>query len=526
MGFRYFSGLDPAPFTDAVPVPLHVPGTGMNTTEDPTAGAFAGTPPALRARVRRALEGILDERELYRAIHRAASLVMETDGFYVAVYDPSTDTATVVYWADRDEGHDATVSYPGSRSEVIRSGRPTLVEDRLESRSLMVLGEEEGRRPTRSAVSAPLVTAAGIAGAISAQSHRPGAYAEHDMEVLQAIADLAAAALERIRTGTGGDRTSAKAREARAGALEGLVGLTDVEEVLEAAVEGSLAVVPADGAVFWLLDGNNAWAGAVRGESAPDRDFSVPLVGEGARRLVEDREPLLLSDAPRSDLVPATLRSRIRARSALAVPAVAGGEVVGIVSVGAGSDRSFTSEETGALLRYAAAVARALQAARHTAHLESLSLADPLTGLPNRRHVELHLAREFAAARRGRDLSVVLFDVDNFRRYNDTLGRVAGDEVLRTLAEVLSAETRAMNLVARLGGDEFLAVLSDTPLEGARLHAERVEERVARHSGLGPHGITISTGVAAFSEEMGTPQDLMRAADRDLRGARPAEAWE
>jgi diguanylate cyclase (GGDEF)-like protein len=251
-------------------------------------------------------------------------------------------------------------------------------------------------------------------------------------------------------------------------------------------------------------------------------------VGEGVRILVEQREELLLEDPPNSPFIPAPLRQVVQARSALAAPLVSEGEVAGVLSVGTGAGRPFTPEEAGLLRRFSDAAGSALGRARLLARMEGFSMTDSLTGLPNRRHVELHLERELAAARRGRALSVVLFDVDSFRRYNDTLGRVAGDEVLRTMGEVLAAETRAMNLVGRYGGDEFLAILSDTPREGAELHAERVEERVARHSGLGPHGITVSSGVATFSEDMKSLQDLIRAADRDLRQAQaaPADALE
>ncbi len=145
-----------------------------------------------------------------------------------------------------------------------------------------------------------------------------------------------------------------------------------------------------------------------------------------------------------------------------------------------------------------------------------MSLTDPLTGLPNRRHLELHLSQELAAARRGRKLSVVLFDLDNFKQYNDTLGHLAGDEVLSAVGDVLAGETRAMNLVARYGGDEFLAVLSDTSVEGARQHADRVAARVAKHPSLGPAGITLSAGVAGFDDRTSSIAELIQAADEDM----------
>lgn len=491
----------------------------METAPADAAPAASDIPDRLRTRVREALEGRLAERELYTELHRAVAAVMDTDGFYIALYDPGADLAEVVYWAEgAEEGEQSRVTYPGSRSEVLRTGRPTLVEDRLESRSLRILGEGDGPT-TRSAVSAPLTTAQGLLGAVSAQSFRAGAYTARDMEVLEALAGLAATSLGSLRRAA---RISPAPESGTfENALEELVRSATVEDVLRATVDAATGLVAGSGAVFWLLDGSTAWAAAVWGPSAPEQDFSVPLVGEGARILIEERRDLRVADFGDSELFPPRLRSAVDARNVVAVPVVWDDEVSGVISVGTGADRPFTEEESRRLRRLADAAAGALARARQLSHMESLSLTDSLTGLPNRRHVEMHLAREFSAAERGRDLSVILFDVDSFRQYNATLGRMAGDEVLRTLAEVLSGETRAMNLVGRYEGDAFLAILSDTPADGARLHAERVEERVARHSGLGPHGITVSFGVATYTEEMTSPVDLIRAADHDLERRAP-----
>lgn len=80
--------------------------------------------------------------------------------------------------------------------------------------------------------------------------------------------------------------------------------------------------------------------------------------------------------------------------------------------------------------------------------------------MSNRRHALVALAQEFAAAQRGRPLAVVMFDLDDFKRYNDLHGHAAGDEALRAFASVLHQTTRQMNLSARLGGEEFVSILS------------------------------------------------------------------
>ena len=158
-----------------------------------------------------------------------------------------------------------------------------------------------------------------------------------------------------------------------------------------------------------------------------------------------------------------------------------------------------------------------LHRARYEA--EQRALTDTLTTLPNRRHAILILERAFAAAARGVPVCVALFDLDNFKDFNDRHGHVAGDHVLMFFGQVLRGYTRAMDLSARFGGEEFLSVLLDGDEEGARVFAERVRERLkTAELAYGP--VTVSCGVAVYNEEMRTIEDLVAAADQALYTAK------
>lgn len=151
-----------------------------------------------------------------------------------------------------------------------------------------------------------------------------------------------------------------------------------------------------------------------------------------------------------------------------------------------------------------------------------LAYNDQLTGLPNRRMLDLFLRQHFAAAQRHRPMSVVLFDLDQFKKYNDTHGHSAGDDALCAFADVLRKETRDADLSGRYGGEEFLTMLPHEGLEGARLYAERVVKRLARHELPTGARITVSAGLATSGPTMATATDLVRAADTALYAAKAA----
>lgn len=159
---------------------------------------------------------------------------------------------------------------------------------------------------------------------------------------------------------------------------------------------------------------------------------------------------------------------------------------------------------------------------RERMRAERLALTDELTDLPNRRYVRLVLDREVAAARRGRPLSVVFFDLDRFKQYNDRYGHHAGDEALRTFASVLSRQTRATDISGRWGGEEFVAVLAQCEAPGALVFVERVK-RCFRETPLTVGALTVTAGIAAFHfDTMETSDDLLTAADTVLYEAKRA----
>jgi diguanylate cyclase (GGDEF)-like protein len=457
----------------------------------------------------------LSPRQLYRTIYKETGRVLEATGFYVSLYHPVKDQATVVFFADQGVERNVEISYKGSESEVLRTGKASIISDRTDDQSLLAM-EEQSDEMTRSAISAPLLYEGKVVGAISAQSYEAGAYSEADLELLQGIADLAAAAIKNAHY-----VSELESRRREAERIEeigrAITSSLDTTKVLRKIIDAVRELMSADGSSVLLLSGVEARVAASGGEAGLPEGVRWQFSERMYQAVVEDRRALIIEDLPQSALFPRDLAQKTKAGSGLMVPLVLDNDVAGALSAVKLTTRGFVQDDVDTLLRLAGQASVALANARLHQDIQALSLTDPLTGLPNRRHLDIHLKREIAAARRGRGLCVVLFDLDDFKNLNDRMGHVAGDDILKAFGRILMSETRAMNLAARYGGDEFVSVLSDISAKGAELHAARIQSRVAGDPELAGYDVSVSFGVGTFDESaMTDTDDLVRAADENL----------
>jgi diguanylate cyclase (GGDEF)-like protein len=149
-----------------------------------------------------------------------------------------------------------------------------------------------------------------------------------------------------------------------------------------------------------------------------------------------------------------------------------------------------------------------------------LSTVDGLTQVFNRRYFMETLERELSRAQRyGRPLGMLIFDIDHFKKTNDTFGHRAGDHVLRHVADLVTKHARSVDTVARYGGEEFTVILPEVGIEGAGKFADKIRQLIQDET-FSFEGrnipVTISIGVSEVSEEVSNPDDLLKAADRRL----------
>lgn len=216
----------------------------------------------------------------------------------------------------------------------------------------------------------------------------------------------------------------------------------------------------------------------------------------------------------------------IERRLTLCVPILSGDALLGVIAVG--GTRTNGNEAKRAMRVVSELGAAALVNAMNFRTARLAAESDPLTRLFNRRTLGARLEQGLEEAhRRAQRLSLFLFDVDHFKHYNDRNGHLAGDQALRSLAEIVRDTIRADDIAARYGGEEFAVVLPDASKPEGLKAAEKLRSAIADfefpEGAAQPLGrVTISGGVATFPEDGNTVEQLLAAADHALYAAKQA----
>lgn len=250
--------------------------------------------------------------------------------------------------------------------------------------------------------------------------------------------------------------------------------------------------------------------------------------------LLKEAVPIRVADIGRDPRATGLPSHHPPMKTFMGVPIIARGRVIGGLYLTEKADaQQFTAEDESLAVGLASDAAIAIENAHLFEEVQRLAITDGLTGLCNRQHFLELAGREFDRAHRyQRPLSVIMLDIDRFKRVNDTHGHAVGDEVLQALAARFRANVRDIDLPARYGGEEFAVLLPEVGLERARVAAERLRRSVADtpiETAAGSLNVTISLGVGAIRElpVAGAPDcpdlpTLLRLADEALYKAKNA----
>jgi diguanylate cyclase (GGDEF)-like protein len=223
--------------------------------------------------------------------------------------------------------------------------------------------------------------------------------------------------------------------------------------------------------------------------------------------------------------------------SILVLPLLVHDRPLGTLVLGSKRRAAFNDAARSTLEVLASHMAVSLSNARMLRRLEELATMDGLTGLLNKRAMLELAAQKLTAAKRfERKLSVLIADIDHFKKVNDTYGHDVGDVVIKGLGEILRRAKRNTDSVARFGGEEFVVICEETDARGAMLLAERIREELGRTTFHVPTGraapvmVTCSVGIATFPAAGTTWDELFKAADDALyvskrSGRNRSTAW-
>jgi len=236
-------------------------------------------------------------------------------------------------------------------------------------------------------------------------------------------------------------------------------------------------------------------------------------------RILEEGQLFIVEDTEQATFFNNPLAIDEGIRSLIAVPLKIQNKIVGILYVDDFVPRRFPQQLLSLLSILASFAAMSIDNARLHEKMRSLACTDGLTGLYNHRQFK-HMIRDEVtrASRYQKPLGLVMFDIDDFKKFNDTYGHPNGDKVLVAVAEILQGTLREYDLAFRYGGEEFIVILPEADLSMALAAAERARRAIEAESGryldgVGARGVTVSVGVASYPRDGDDDVALFKSVD-------------
>ncbi len=378
--------------------------------------------------------------------------------------------------------------------------------------------------PVRVACAVPVFEHGSLHGVLVADRVDARPFSEAELQQVSQVARFVARAVENERVFVQLERTKVEQSKLYR-AAERLGSAVSEQEVVDAGITSAREIATVDFAAFTSVEDDER-AHQIRAVSS---ELSSQLVGRRfasntglVSMALRNRHPLPYRgeyDPARQIVFDRKLRPPPMP-SLLVLPLVVHDVPLGTLVLGSNERRVFNDAARSLLEVLASHMAVSLSNARMVRRLEEQATTDGMTGLLNKRAMYEAADEKLGAARRfGRHVSVLIADIDLFKRVNDTYGHDVGDVVIKELANIHERNRRTTDSVARFGGEEFVTICEETDAEGALLLAERIRAELAatKFQANGETlSVTCSVGIATFPEAGETWAELFKAADTAL----------
>jgi diguanylate cyclase (GGDEF)-like protein len=249
---------------------------------------------------------------------------------------------------------------------------------------------------------------------------------------------------------------------------------------------------------------------------------NVELKGTGLEWLIIDKKSQAFGDIGPEHKSPLIAKfSRLGIRSMVFLPLITSDEVIGILTLASYKKDAYEHDHLQLLEQLASQISTSVVNAQLYQRAEQRARVDELTRLSNRRHFDETIEKETQRhLRLGSTLTLILFDLDHFKSYNDLKGHIYGDKLLKKVGAIINQNMRKYDMGFRYGGDEFALILPNTPIEQGMILADRLRTCIEEATRNDSVPVTISLGLAGWPNDGITAQELITAADQAMYHAK------
>ncbi len=382
---------------------------------------------------------------------------------------------------------------------------------------------------TGALASLPLIFHRKVIGVMNVSFFEPGELDQNLLQVLDLLSNQAAIAINNARTYEA-EKKQRKLAQALQQTGRAIQSSLDLDVVLDQILNQISTAIEYDSANLILIEEGVARTVRQHGFQEQDDDETNPSVNRfdisrfsTFERMIETKQPLIIPDVTTSQEWIKTDGTK-DVLSWAGAPILISDQVIGFLSLNNYHKNYFNGEHAELLTAFASQASIAIENARLHKEIQDQAITDPLTNILNRRGLERWGQYEIERAKRfGSSLSAIFFDLDDFKKINDTYGHDAGDDILREVVNCCQRVIRKIDIFSRIGGEEFLIILPETPMPIAFHVAERIRKNVAGETfkvNSTQLKITISLGVVELNAEMETLSDLINSADQYMYRAK------